>query len=175
MKRQTLCERIEDMLNIDINIVWSILNVLIVFGILYRFLFKPVNRILDARKAEIAGKYAEADAMKKDAQDMKEKCQAVMANIDEEKRKAMNESRVKASEEYDRIVETAKIKADAVLSEAKDKAKREQERHLQQAQGQIADMVLEATAKLVASQNGEEQDRELYQLFMDRTGKKQDQ
>ena len=41
------------MLRLDINIVWTILNLLIIFAIVKIFLIKPIHKILDARQAEI--------------------------------------------------------------------------------------------------------------------------
>lgn len=48
------------MLRLDINIVWTILNLLIIFAIVKIFLIKPIHKILDARQAEIDKQYADA-------------------------------------------------------------------------------------------------------------------
>ena len=50
------------MLRLDINIVWTILNLLIIFAIVKIFLIKPIHKILDARQAEIDKQYADAKA-----------------------------------------------------------------------------------------------------------------
>ncbi len=157
------------MLKVDINLLGTILNVLIIFFIVVRFLLKPVNKILDQRAEEIEKIYAKAGETAKEAQELKASYEQSLADIDGEKSRIISESRSKAGEEYHRIVETAKIKADKLVEQAQDKAKKEKSRYIQQAQAQIADMVLEATAKLVAEQKGEQRDRELFNQFLDAT------
>ena len=49
------------MLRIDINLVFTIINVLLLFAIVKIFLIKPVHKILDKRRQEVEDKYAEAD------------------------------------------------------------------------------------------------------------------
>ena len=48
------------MLKLDpVNLICTIVNILILFFIVWRFLFKPVRKILDARQAEIDAGYDE--------------------------------------------------------------------------------------------------------------------
>ena len=52
------------MLRLDINLVFTIINLLIWYAIIRIFLFKPINKVIDKRSAAIQEKYDEA---KKDA------------------------------------------------------------------------------------------------------------
>ena len=82
----------------------------------------------------------------------------------------LKEARGKAEEEYQRRVAEAKTEADKIVADAKLLAEREQERHMEQAQNQIADLVVAAAAKLVASKAGVEEDKALYNQFLAKTG-----
>ena len=59
------------MLRLDINIVWTILNLLIIFAIVKIFLIKPIHKILDERQAQ-------ADSMLTDAVKAKEEAEALV-------------------------------------------------------------------------------------------------
>lgn len=52
------------MLRLDINLVFTIINLLIWYAIIRIFLFKPINKVIDKRNTAIQEKYDEA---KKDA------------------------------------------------------------------------------------------------------------
>mgnify|MGYP003084979315 FL=1 len=52
------------MLRLDINLVFTIINLLIWYAIIRIFLFKPINKVIYKRNAAIQEKYDEA---KKDA------------------------------------------------------------------------------------------------------------
>ena len=64
----------------------------------------------------------------------------------------------------------AKAEAQKIMSDSKKKAQGEQERSIRQAQEQIAGLVMEAAARVVASGEGQAADRELYNQFLAKTG-----
>ena len=66
----------------------------------------------------------------------------------------------------------AKAQADKIVDDARKTADAEQQKRMQQAQEEIADLVVAATAKIVASKQNAEADRELYNQFIAKTGEK---
>ena len=162
------------MLRLDINIVWTILNLLIIFAIVKIFLIKPIHKILDARQAEIDKQYADAKAAQDSAEELKTKYEASLSGVQAEKEGILNEARGKASNEYDRIVADAKNKEKKILDNADKNAALEEQKRIQQAQEQIAGLVVEATAKLVAAKQNADSDRELYNQFIAKTGEEID-
>lgn len=64
----------------------------------------------------------------------------------------------------------AKSEAQKIVSDARRKAQGEQERSIRQAQEEIAGLVMEAAARVVASGQGQAADRELYNQFLAKTG-----
>lgn len=162
------------MLRLDINILWTIINLLIIYAIVRRFLFKPVKKVLEARQAEIDKQYADAQSTQDAAETMKKQYEESLSGIADEKNEIINEARNKASDEYGKIIADARAQADKIKSDARKTADMEQEKCMQQAREQIADLVVAATAKIVASRQNEEEDRELYNQFIAKTGDKCD-
>lgn len=158
------------MLKLDINLVFTVINLLIIYFIVSKFLFQPVKNILAKRQEELDKQYAEADAAKSQAGELRQQYEARVKGIDEEKAAAVSKAREKADEEYGRIVAEAKAEAQKIVSDAKRKAQSEQERSIRQAQEQIAGLVMEAAARVVASGQGQDADRELYNQFLAKTG-----
>ena len=161
------------MLRLDINIVWTILNLLIIFAIVKIFLIKPIHKILDARQAEIDKQYADAKAAQDSANELKGQYEASLSG-QAEKESILNEARGKASNEYDRIVADAQTEAKKIMDNASKNATLEEQKRIEQAQEQIAGLVVEATAKLVAAKQNADSDRELYNQFIAKTGEKID-
>ena len=73
------------MLRLDINIVWTILNLLIIFAIVKIFLIKSIHKILDARQAEIDKQYADAKAAQDSANELKGQYEASLSGVQAEK------------------------------------------------------------------------------------------
>lgn len=158
------------MLRLDINLIFTVINLLIIYWIVRRFLFKPVHQILAKRQEEIDQQYADAKEAEEKALGLKQQYEESVKGIADEKAAAVSEARVKAGEEYDRIVADAKAEADKLVGDAKRLARHEREKSVKQAQEQIAELVVEAAARVVASGQGPEADRELYNQFLAKTG-----
>ena len=84
-----------------IDFIEHVLNILIFFLLLRTFLYKPVKKFMDAREAKFSSERAEIDAERKDADALKTRYEASMADakiaaerIAEDKRKAENQERV---------------------------------------------------------------------------------
>ncbi len=160
------------MLKLDINLLFTVINLLILYFIVQKFLFKPVQKVLDARKAEIAKQYADAREAQDTAEGLKQQYEASARELDDGRERILEEAREKAGQEYDKILEEARAQADKILEDARKDADVEQQRRRQQTQEEIADLVMTATAKLVASKQNAEADRALYDQFIAKTGEK---
>lgn len=158
------------MLRLDINLVFTIINLLIIYFIIRRFLFKPVKNVLAQRQEEIDKQFADAKKAEEEAMKLKQQYEDSMSGIEEQRRETVNEARIKAGEEYNRIVADAKVEADKLIENSKKAAEQEKEKSVREAKEQIADLVVAATAKVVASGQGEAADREIYNQFLAKTG-----
>ena len=52
------------MLKLDINLLWTVVNVLIMYALLRKFLFKPVQDVLDKRQKMVDDELANAQDAK---------------------------------------------------------------------------------------------------------------
>ncbi|MBO5369353.1 MAG: F0F1 ATP synthase subunit B [Clostridia bacterium] len=101
-----------DVISVNIwQILISLINLLIMFLIIKKFLFKPVNNMLAKRQAELDSKYEAANS--------------AMSNA-EKNENLWNEKIKTAKDEADAIIssaaDTAKWREEKIISDAKDKA-----------------------------------------------------
>ncbi|MDR0948956.1 MAG: ATP synthase F0 subunit B, partial [Lachnospiraceae bacterium] len=107
------------MLNLDFwNVLWTIVNLLILSTLVRLFLFRPIHKVLEARKKEIDDGYAQAREAKDAAEGMKQQYEISMAQIKDEKHKILVEANDRAGKEYDRIVEEAQLLASKKMQQA---------------------------------------------------------
>ena len=69
------------MLRIDSNILWTIINLLILYALMKHFLFQPVHDILEKRKQEIESDFALANQKKQEALESKNKADQQLENM----------------------------------------------------------------------------------------------
>ena len=144
------------MLRLDLNLVFTIINLLIWYVIIRKFLFKPINDIITKREDAIKARYAEAEQLKQEAQEEKTKSEQYQAQIASEKAKIMAAAQADAHKKAGQIVESSK--KEAALQKEKVMNKAEQE---------IRGLILEAAVKSMQSQNSDEA---LYDQFLTKAG-----
>ena len=83
------------MLRLDINLLFTIINLLIWYLLIKKFLFKPVNNIIAKREEAIEGRYKEAEQEKLEAGQQKEKYEALQSGIQDEKAQVMKKAQMR--------------------------------------------------------------------------------
>jgi F-type H+-transporting ATPase subunit b len=156
-------------LRLDWNILFNIINLIILYLLMKRFLFKPVNAILEKRQQAADAQFAEADRQKAEAKESQEHYDALVQGAEDEKKRIVADARQEASAEYGRIVSEAKDKADGIVEKAKADAENEKAAAMQQADAAVRDMVVTAAARMVAMKDAKESDRALYDKFLAET------
>lgn len=150
------------MLRIDSNILWTIINLLILYVLLRKFLFGRVHKIMDERAAQLQKIHADADADRQEAEKLWKQNDDILRKVDEELAAKEAASREKAGVEYDRIVSDANEKSAQIIEEARKKAQAAADIMKQQAAVEIAGMVKDAAAKVAAA----DENQRLYDDFL---------
>lgn len=155
------------MLRLDSNLLWTMINILLWFGLIWKFLFKPINQVIEKREAALASRYEEAEKLKSQAQEEKEKCQKYQAQIEQEKKQAVEEAKVQAKAEYDKILTEAREKADEIVETSKKEAYLQKEQIVKKAEQEIRSLIMDAA---VTSMRSSKNDGALYDEFLTKAG-----
>ncbi|MCX7852273.1 MAG: F0F1 ATP synthase subunit B [Caldilineales bacterium] len=144
----------------------QIVNFIILFLLLRRFLFPPLLRMLDQRKQRIAEGLAAAEIARKEAEAERAR---LMAQIEAERKEA--QARIAAaSAEAERvkaeIVAQAQREAEAIKAKAIAEAEAERQRILAEAHKQIAELTVLATERVVRRGLDETLQRRLIEDFL---------
>lgn len=158
------------MLRIDINLLFTVINLLVLFVALKVFLFKPVQKIIDARQAEADKQFEDAKNRQEEADAVKAQYEKYVADVEEEKERILSNAKKVADGEYQKIVEDAKKVAEEVKSEAEKEAQEEKARIIKDAEEDIAGMVMDVASKMVASKSGADIDSALFDKFLGKAG-----
>ena len=92
------------MLSLDWNLVFTIINLLLLYLLLKKFLFKPVCEMMDKREKLIHDQMAEAEAEKAEAMKLKADYEETLKNARQEAAKITDAARARAGKEYDVLI-----------------------------------------------------------------------
>lgn len=137
------------MLKLDINLLWTVVNVLIMYALLRKFLFKPVQDILDKRQQMVDAELADAQQAKVKAQAALTAAEDKLHNVDTEAAARRQASEQQAEKEKEQLLAAAQRQADAIVAEGKAAAEAERANKLRQADAQIADLTRTVCAKVL--------------------------
>ncbi|WP_029321252.1 ATP synthase F0 subunit B [Butyrivibrio sp. AE3004] len=155
------------MLSISImNIVYTVINLLILYVVFRLFLFRRVDEILQKRREEIDHATDEAVRKEKEAEALKESYVKKLNDAGKECDELIAKSKKDGYDEYDRIITDAKEKAEQIIIEAKHNAQIEAQREKDAYVSELTDLVVHAANKIAVSKHDEETDKELYNKFI---------
>lgn len=155
------------MLRLDINLLFTVVNLLIWYVIIRKFLFGPINKVISKREEALSARYQEAQKLQDEARIEKEKFAAFQAEMEHEREKAISDARTDARAEYENIVKDAKNKADEIVEKSKKEAELEKSRILKKTDEEIRSMILETAVK---SMETSKNDGSLYDKFLTKAG-----
>ena len=135
------------MLSINMNLVWTILNLIILYALLKRFLIGPVTAIMDERRALIEDSMANARTREAESEALKRRYEERLKAADGEAARILEEARKQAKAEEERMMRDAGNQARKVLEEARAAADREREDALSGARAQIGELAVLAAGK----------------------------
>ena len=154
---------------ISVNI-WAILaslaNLLILTLIVKRFLFKPVKKIVDARRAAIDGDYAQAKAAREEAEESRRNYEAAMATAKQTGDQIIADATRTAEYRSNEIVTEARQKATDIRRQAETDAVLERKKAEDEMKREIAEVSTQLTGKLLEREINEEDHKKLIDSFL---------
>lgn len=136
---------------IPLNIDWRqillhLLNLAILFLILYFLLYNPVKKFMEKRKKHYEEQNAESEAKLADAKANKEKYEKLLTNAEEEIAEKKRAAIADARAESEKIIKSAEEESSSILKKATAKAEDIKKQAHEQAKEELSD-VIEKAAK----------------------------
>ena len=131
------------------EIIFVIINFLILIGVLGKFLYKPFLGALESRKRSIQDTYEKADAVSKRADAKMAKYARRIANAEDEGREIIKDCRIQADKQAQLIIEEANQKAAEIVKRAEQAAEIEHAKAIDDLRDDVADMVIMAAEQVV--------------------------
>ena len=147
------------MLNIDPwNMVMIVINLLVLYAIFRKFLYKPVMNVIHEREDMINKQFEDAQKQQDDAAQMKSEYENQLKGAREKADQIILAARDQAKEEHENAILETQAKTDRMIEKAKADIEKEQKQAQQEVQGEIAKLALIAARKII--ETGEAHDAE---------------
>lgn len=139
-----------DIISVNIwQILISLINLLIMFRILKRFLFKPVKKVVDARQEQVQKLYSDADESLNSAKQMKNEYEQRLASARQEADAMIKTAQTTAQKKGDQILADAKQQAAHAKQKAEAEIAQQKKQMLQDVRGEISGLAVDIASKVV--------------------------
>lgn len=160
-----------DIISINIwQILISLLNLLIIFLILKKFLFKPVKNVLAQRQAQVDKLYGDADDAKKAAELEKTEYGEKLSSAHTEAARIVSDAKERAQRIGDEIIGEASAKADGMIRRADIEIAHERRKAMAEIKEDLSEISVGIAEKVIGREIDEKDHKELIDSFIDEIG-----
>lgn len=152
------------------TIIFQICNLLILFALIKKFLFKRVMAVLDQRQQEIDGIYDAAGKARDDADQMKEEYTRRMSNARAEADLLVKNAMDTAQRRGDAIVQEARDEATHLKQKAESDIEQERRKAYSELVGEISGMAVDIAGRMVEREINADDHRQLVDEFIKKAG-----
>ncbi len=153
--------------------LFTLLNMVITFLILKKFLFKPVNKMIADRQQEIDDLYRDAETAKLEAETRRQDYETQLSQAKQTSAELVRTATAEANQRSDEILRQARQEANALREKAAADIALEKKKALNEAKGDISGLAMDIAEKVVQKQLDRDAQQELIEGFIRQLGVEQ--
>lgn len=162
-------------LKLDVwNLIFTVINLIVLYLLLKKFLIGPVTAIMEKRKALIEEGFVSARTAQQEADELKLKYELRMASAKEESEKIISRAKADARAVYDQTVTEADERAGKFMADARKNIEIERAKAIREMESEIAGLALDAAVKIAGKGTKEVDNLSLYDEFLAEAGEADD-
>ena len=150
--------------------LFVLLNTVIMFLVLSKFLFKPVLKMIADRQKEIDDLYGDAEKAKLDAEAMQSEYAQKLSDATQTGERIVREAMARGQSREEEILRQANQQADAIRQKAVADIDREKRKAVNDAKDEICVIALDIAGKVVGRELTEADQAQLVDSFIDGLG-----
>ncbi|MBO5226738.1 MAG: F0F1 ATP synthase subunit B [Ruminococcus sp.] len=149
------------------TILFSLINILVLFLFLKKFLFGRVNAMLDERARLVQEEMDKAREEAQQAEKLRLDYENAMSDAKDEARKIIIDAQKNANAQSAAITQQAQEEAGRIVESARQELALERERSVASAQNEIVSLAMEAAEKVLGREIDDDANRAIMDAFLD--------
>ena len=152
------------------TMVAQFLNLMIQLYLIKRFLFKPINEILEKRREAADKEIQDARQAKEKADDLKTQYESGIAKAREEAARIVQSAQKEAQGRADELVQEAQAKAAGIKAQAEADIAQERKKAINEVKNEIGGLAMDIAGKVVEKEIDEADHKRLIDEFIKNVG-----
>lgn len=140
------------------NILWTVVNLLVIYAIFRKFLFQPVMNVINAREKMINDQFESAKNAEDEAAKLKEEYHDKIKTANTEADQILADAKERADEAYNSQMEDIRVETERLKEKAKRDIEAQHEKAMQATQAEIAKLAVVAARKILETGDSRDAD-----------------
>jgi F-type H+-transporting ATPase subunit b len=141
---------------------WELVTFLILIFLLIRYVYPPIREQIRHRQSEIEQAIDEAQVTRSEARELLAEYRRQIEEARGEARRILDEARKQGEAQRERTKQEAREEGERIIERAREEIERERDSALREVRREVADMVIEASERII----GRELDRDGHQRLI---------
>ena len=155
------------------TLIFAWCNLLILYLVLKKLVFVPIKSMIDTRQKEIDDMYADAEADKTAASELRTEYEEKLERASEESEEILKKAVRRAQLKEEEILKEADEKAARTLERATEQVELEKRRALNEVKNEVSEMAIGIAAAVIERDVSADEHRDLIDEFITNIGKNQ--
>ena len=159
------------MLDISLTgVLWTMVNVFVLFLLLKKFLWKPVTRMIESRQEEIENNLSAASSQRAEAQAAKTQYEERLLTAAKDAEALVQNAKERGELEYQQIVKSAQSEAHSLTVKAEEQIEADRSAMLADVRTEVAMLALITASKVAGRRMDSNDDRAIADAFLSEVG-----
>ena len=148
----------------------QILNLFIQIYLIKKYLFKPINEVLEKRRQLADKEIRDARTAQEEADNLKQQYESSLSNAHAEAAQIVSEAQKEAETKAEEMIRQAETTATNIKAKAEADIAQERKKAINEAKDEIGGLAMDIASKVVEKEIREEDHRKLIDEFIDKVG-----
>jgi len=155
------------LVNINTTMLWQLVNFFVLLFLLRKFLYSPIKDMLDQRAAQINGDLDDAEARRKEAEELKAKYEEKLKDARGEAQEIVDNAETRANKKAKDIINKAEERAENLKAKKLEEIEQAKKEAAAELRDSIADYTVLAANKLIQEQLDQKTHQKMIMDFID--------
>ncbi len=160
----------KDLISLTWDLLFQIINTIVLFVILSKILFKPVMNIIDERENDIKQNIALGERTKKEGIAFKEEYEQKISSAKSEGEEIIKQATLRADKKSDEIISNAKDEAYRIKEKASKDIEQERRKVMHEVTSEISNIAILAASKVIEKDIDKSKHEKLINNFIQEVG-----
>lgn len=174
MEFQWFLQNFEDFVGVNLwTMLFAWINLLILYLLLKKIAFKPLNDMINSRQKEVDDMFSDAEKSKAQADIMKTEYEEKISRAKEESEEIIKTAHRKALLKEEEILKEADAQAERLLARAEEQIAMEKKRAINEVKDEVSLLAIGIASAVIERDVSEEEHKEIIDEFINNLGKEQ--